>query len=140
MERRPEVVGLITGHAHTPAATAFAGRPLVVGPGVTWTLRLPREGEGTADRDAPPGFAFHVLADDGRLTGHFRTAWPTRRRQVTMPGTVDSCWWLPFAWRTSSVTVAPGSAVETARARSAAEPSRAPAKAIRVSPRTRPAV
>ncbi|MFD7372379.1 phosphodiesterase [Streptomyces mirabilis] len=74
LERRPEVVGLITGHAHTPAATAFAGRPLVVGPGVTWTLRLPWEGEGAADRNAPPGFAFHVLADDGRLTSHFRTA------------------------------------------------------------------
>ncbi|MFD4620787.1 metallophosphoesterase [Streptomyces sp. NPDC058475] len=74
LERRPEVVGIITGHAHTPAATAFAGRPLVVGPGVTWTLRLPWEGEEVADRDAPPGFAFHVLDDEGRLTSHFRVA------------------------------------------------------------------
>jgi Icc protein len=74
LERRPEIVGLITGHAHTPAATTFAGRPLVVGPGVTWTLRLPWEGEGVADRDAPPGLAFHVLDDEGRLTSHFRVA------------------------------------------------------------------
>ncbi|WP_406472358.1 phosphodiesterase [Streptomyces sp. NBC_01615] len=74
LERRPEVAGLITGHAHTPAATTFAGRPLVVGPGVTWTLRLPWEGEGAADRDAPPGFAFHVLDDEQRLTSHFRVA------------------------------------------------------------------
>ncbi|WP_406333714.1 metallophosphoesterase [Streptomyces sp. NBC_00203] len=74
LERRPEVAGLITGHAHTPAATTFAGRPLVVGPGVTWTLRLPWEGEGAADRDAPPGFAFHVLDDERRLTSHFRVA------------------------------------------------------------------
>jgi len=74
LERRPEVVGLITGHAHTPAATTFAGRPLVVGPGVTWTLRLPWEGEGVADREAPPGLAFHVLDDEGRLTSHFRVA------------------------------------------------------------------
>jgi Icc protein len=72
LARRPEIAGLITGHAHTPAATVFAGRPLVVGPGVTWTLRLPWEGEGAADRDAPPGFAFHVLDDEGRLTSHFR--------------------------------------------------------------------
>lgn len=72
MERRPQIAGLITGHAHTPAATAFAGRPLVVGPAVTWTLRLPWEGEEVADRDAPVGLAFHVLADDGRLTSHFR--------------------------------------------------------------------
>jgi Icc protein len=72
LERRPEIAGLITGHAHTPAATTFAGRPLTVGPGVTWTLRLPWEGEQVADRDAPVGFAFHLLDDAGRLTSHFR--------------------------------------------------------------------
>ncbi|MER5374726.1 phosphodiesterase [Streptomyces sp. NPDC002553] len=73
LERRPEIAGIITGHAHTPAATVFAGRPLIVGPGVTWTLRLPWEGEPVADRDAPVGLAFHVLDDDRRLTSHFRT-------------------------------------------------------------------
>lgn len=72
LERRPEIAGIITGHAHTPAATTFAGRPLVVGPGVTWTLRLPWEGEQIADREAPVGLAFHVLDDDRRLTSHFR--------------------------------------------------------------------
>ncbi|MGV9939768.1 phosphodiesterase [Streptomyces sp. NPDC003401] len=70
--RRPEIAGIITGHAHTPAATVFAGRPLVVGPGVTWTLRLPWEGEQIADREAPVGLAFHVLDDERRLTSHFR--------------------------------------------------------------------
>jgi 3',5'-cyclic AMP phosphodiesterase CpdA len=70
--RRPQIAGLITGHAHTPAATVFAGQPLLVGPGVTWTLNLPWEGEQVADRDAPVGLAFHILADDGRLTSHFR--------------------------------------------------------------------
>ncbi|WP_405543031.1 metallophosphoesterase [Streptomyces phaeochromogenes] len=74
LERRSEVAGIITGHAHTPAATTFGGLPLAVGPGVTWTLRLPWEGEGAADREAPPGFAFHVLDDEGRLTSHFRVA------------------------------------------------------------------
>jgi hypothetical protein len=39
---------------------------------VTWTLRLPWEGDRIADRDAPPGIAFHVLHDAGRLTSHFR--------------------------------------------------------------------
>ncbi|GAA3872733.1 hypothetical protein GCM10023084_27150 [Streptomyces lacrimifluminis] len=72
MERRPRIAGLVTGHAHTPAATAFAGRPLLAGPGVTWTLRLPWESEDAADRDAPVGFAFHVLDDTGRLTSRFR--------------------------------------------------------------------
>jgi hypothetical protein len=39
---------------------------------VTWTLRLPREGEQIPDRDAPPGHAFHVLDDSQRLTSHVR--------------------------------------------------------------------
>ncbi|MER7802690.1 phosphodiesterase [Streptomyces parvulus] len=73
LERRPRIAGLITGHAHTAAATLFAGRPVLVGPGVTWTLRLPWEGERAADRDAPVGLAYHVLDDAGRLTSHFRT-------------------------------------------------------------------
>ncbi|MGH4032219.1 metallophosphoesterase [Actinomycetota bacterium Odt1-20B] len=72
LERRPEIVAVLTGHAHSPGATTFAGRPLLVGPGVTWTLRLPWEGEAAADRDAPVGLAFHVLDDERRLTTHFR--------------------------------------------------------------------
>lgn len=69
--RRPEIAGLVTGHAHTAAATSFAGRPLVVGPGATWAPPLPWEGEQVAGRDAPVGLAFHVLDDEGRLTSHF---------------------------------------------------------------------
>ncbi|MEU9359437.1 metallophosphoesterase [Streptomyces sp. NPDC048301] len=68
----PQVVAVLTGHAHTAAASTFAGRPLIVGPAVTWTLRMPWEGDGAADRDQPPGLAFHVLGDDGRLTTHYR--------------------------------------------------------------------
>ncbi|MBB6417322.1 UDP-2,3-diacylglucosamine pyrophosphatase LpxH [Streptomyces sp. AK010] len=33
LARRPEIAGLITGHAHTPAAASFAGRPWSSGPG-----------------------------------------------------------------------------------------------------------
>ncbi|WP_030570537.1 metallophosphoesterase [Streptomyces aureocirculatus] len=72
VERHPEIVGLIIGHAHTPAATTFAGRPLIVGPGVVSTLRLPWEGEGLVDLESPAGLAFHVLDDERRLTTHFR--------------------------------------------------------------------
>jgi hypothetical protein len=39
---------------------------------VIWTPRPPWEGEQVADRDAPVGFALRVLADEGRLTSHFR--------------------------------------------------------------------
>ncbi|MER6770642.1 metallophosphoesterase [Streptomyces bacillaris] len=69
----PRVVAVLTGHAHTAAASTFAGRPLIVGPAVTWTLRMPWEGDRPADRDQPPGLAFHVLGEDRRLTTHFRT-------------------------------------------------------------------
>jgi hypothetical protein len=52
---------------------------LLVGPAITWTLRLPWEGESPADREQPPALAFHVLSratagtgDGHRLTTHFR--------------------------------------------------------------------
>lgn len=73
IERHPQVVAVLCGHAHTAAVTTFAGRPLLVAPGVVSTLRLPGEDGGVADYDAPPGVAFHVLDDEGRLTTHYRT-------------------------------------------------------------------
>ncbi|MEU1387934.1 MULTISPECIES: metallophosphoesterase [unclassified Nonomuraea] len=72
LDAHPQVVAVLTGHAHTAAASTFAGRPLIVAPAVTWTLRLPWEGDQPADRDQPPGLAFHILDDDHRLTTHFR--------------------------------------------------------------------
>jgi 3',5'-cyclic AMP phosphodiesterase CpdA len=68
----PEVVAVLTGHAHTAAASTFAGRPLIVGPAVTWTLRMPWEGDDPVDHDQPPGLAFHILDDNRRLTTHYR--------------------------------------------------------------------
>ena len=69
----PQVTAVLTGHAHTAAVSTFAGRPLLVAPGVISTLRMPWEGPGPlADRDQPPGVAFHVLDDTGRLTTHYR--------------------------------------------------------------------
>ncbi|NBE99648.1 phosphodiesterase [Nonomuraea sp. KC401] len=73
---RAAVPAVLTGHAHTPAATTFAGRPLLVAPGVVSTVRLPWEGGTTLgnciDYDLPPALAFHVLDDDGRMTTHYR--------------------------------------------------------------------
>jgi len=54
--------------------TTFAGRPLLVAPGVVSTLRLPWEREELIDFGPPPGYAFHVLDDDGRITTHYRVA------------------------------------------------------------------
>lgn len=72
LARHPRVVAVLAGHAHTAAATTFAGRPLVVAPGVVSTLRLPGEAAGVVDPAAPPGAALHVL-DAHRPTTHFRT-------------------------------------------------------------------
>ncbi|MET7639092.1 metallophosphoesterase [Streptomyces sp. NPDC005438] len=73
MAGHPEVAGVLTGHAHTSAATVFASRPLVACPATTWTLRLPWEGDEPADLDQPPALAYHLLEPDGRLATHFRT-------------------------------------------------------------------
>lgn len=67
----PNVVGVVCGHAHTAAATVFAGRPLIVAPGVSSTLNLPFEGVGVATTAFGPGLVFHVI-EDHRLTSHFR--------------------------------------------------------------------
>lgn len=72
LDAHPEVVAVLTGHAHTAAASTFAGRPLIVGPAVTWTLQLPWETEDFIGRDQPPALAYHVLDDDRRLTTHYR--------------------------------------------------------------------
>ncbi|WP_329478622.1 metallophosphoesterase [Kribbella sp. NBC_01484] len=72
LDAHPEVAAVITGHAHTAAASIFATRPLIVGPAITWTLRMPWEGDEAADLEQPPGLAFHVLDDNGRLTTHYR--------------------------------------------------------------------
>ena len=68
----PNVVALLCGHAHTPAASTFAGRPLLVAPGVASTLMLPFEGDTLLDYDQPTLIAFHILDDDRRLTTHYR--------------------------------------------------------------------
>ncbi|MGW1818669.1 metallophosphoesterase [Streptomyces sp. NPDC002125] len=76
LDAHPQVAAVLTGHAHTAAASVFAARPLIVGPAITWTLRMPWEGDRAADRDQPPGLAFHVLDDERRLTTHYRVVLP----------------------------------------------------------------
>ena len=70
--RHDNVVAILAGHVHTPAATTFAGLPLLIGPSVVSTALLPWEGETLIDGEPPAALAFHVLDDDRRLTTHFR--------------------------------------------------------------------
>lgn len=70
--RHRNVVAVLCGHAHTPAASIFAGRPLLAAPGVVSTALLPFESDELLDRTLPPMLAFHVLHQDRRLTTHYR--------------------------------------------------------------------
>ncbi|AWZ05466.1 MULTISPECIES: phosphodiesterase [unclassified Streptomyces] len=76
VDRHPHLTAFLCGHAHTGAATTFAGRPLLVAPGVVSTTRLPWEAASGASEyihlDEPPAVAFHVIGGDGRLTTHYR--------------------------------------------------------------------
>ncbi|MGW1998106.1 metallophosphoesterase [Embleya sp. NPDC001921] len=72
---RPDVVAFLCGHAHAPVTTTFAGRPLIIAPGVVSGVRLPWEHPGAdtcVDPVIPPALAFHVFDDGGRLTTHYR--------------------------------------------------------------------
>jgi 3',5'-cyclic-AMP phosphodiesterase len=79
--RHPQVIAILCGHAHTAAASTFAGRPVLVAPGVVSTGRMPWEHPAipgatgvaaVADYRLPPALAFHVLDGDRRLTTHYR--------------------------------------------------------------------
>lgn len=72
---RPGATAVLAGHVHSATVSSVAGVPLVVAPGVASTFRLPWEpaaGTSFVDDGAPPGLAFHVLDDTGRLTTAFR--------------------------------------------------------------------
>ncbi|MEV0679234.1 metallophosphoesterase [Actinosynnema sp. NPDC050436] len=71
LSRHDNALAVLCGHAHTGAASTFAGRPVLVAPGVVSTLVLPWESDAVMDLDLPPALAFHVL-DGGRLTTHYR--------------------------------------------------------------------
>lgn len=69
ISRHPGVVAVLCGHAHTAGSSTFAGKPLVVCPGVVSTLGLPVEDK----REHAPGLVLHVLDDEGRLTTFYRS-------------------------------------------------------------------
>ncbi|MGW2402356.1 metallophosphoesterase [Kitasatospora sp. NPDC001664] len=76
-DRHPHVAAFLCGHAHLSTVTTFAGRPLVVAPGVVSTARLPWEGrpapEAHVHHELPPAAAFHVLDGEGRFATHVRS-------------------------------------------------------------------
>ena len=73
VSRHPQVLGTLVGHFHTAAVSTFAGRPVLIGGGVSSTAPLPAEGRGRIWNDAPPSFAVHLVTDDLRLITHWRS-------------------------------------------------------------------
>ena len=70
--RHPQVVGTLVGHFHTASASTFAGRPLLIGGGVSSVVPLVAEGLPRIWEDAPPSYAVHLVTDDLRLITHWR--------------------------------------------------------------------
>ena len=74
--RHERVVAVLCGHTHAPLTTTFAGKPLVIAPGIRSAGILPQEIFGPESslttEDVAPGYAIHVLEDD-RFSSHFRT-------------------------------------------------------------------
>ncbi|WP_175407872.1 phosphodiesterase [Streptomyces sp. TRM64462] len=76
LRRHPQVAAVLCGHAHTAAATSFAGVPLRCAPAVAPTALLPweRDPDGPwSSAEAPPAIMFHLHADGEPLTTHVRT-------------------------------------------------------------------
>lgn len=75
LDHHPHVVATLVGHAHTMAATMFAGRPLLMGGGVVSTVTADAEQVDTVWYAAPPSFALHLVDDSEqppRVTTHWR--------------------------------------------------------------------
>jgi 3',5'-cyclic AMP phosphodiesterase CpdA len=72
LRRHDHVRAVLVGHAHTMAATTFAGRPLLIGGGVVSTVTRDAEAVPALWYDAPPSFALHLVDDLGRITSHWR--------------------------------------------------------------------
>jgi hypothetical protein len=75
LERHPQVVAVLVGHAHTMSATTFAGRPLLIGGGVVSTVPHDAEPFPIVWYDAPPSLALHLVDDSEappRVTTHWR--------------------------------------------------------------------
>jgi len=70
--RHPQVVAVLCGHAHSAAATTFAGRPCWPRPGLVSTSALPWEERDRADLEAPPPWPSTSWATTPRLTTHYR--------------------------------------------------------------------
>lgn len=74
--RHEQIVAVLCGHTHAALVTTFAGKPLMIAPGIRSAGVLSQEIRGpgsllTTD-DVPPGYAMHVLQEN-RFSSQSRT-------------------------------------------------------------------
>jgi 3',5'-cyclic AMP phosphodiesterase CpdA len=74
--RDDRIVATLVGHTHGGAAGSFAGRPLIIAPGIHSAMTIEHEAQQTPpsllDFAAQPGIALHWV-DGDTITTHFRS-------------------------------------------------------------------
>nr|WP_255411364.1 metallophosphoesterase [Cryobacterium sp. Y50] len=74
--RHEQIVAVLCGHTHAALTTTFAGKPLVIAPGIRSAGVLLQEirepGSPLTTDDVPPGYAMHVLQEN-HFSSQFRT-------------------------------------------------------------------
>lgn len=81
LRAHPNVLRVVSGHAHRAVTGCLGGCPVFVCPSLHLQLDLVFDDRPLAVRREPPGFALHVLLDDGALVTHvvpigdFGAAW-----------------------------------------------------------------
>jgi len=68
VQRRANIIGILTGHVHAALAASFAGVPLVGAPGIASTMRLGNRTDPIANAHARPGLAVHTIDAKGIRT------------------------------------------------------------------------
>jgi len=70
LARHPQVRAVAGGHVHRPVVAQLAGRPVVSAPSTYLQARFDLRAQELDVVPDPPGFALHLLLDDGALVTH----------------------------------------------------------------------
>ena len=76
LEEQPSIIACLTGHVHTALSSTFANVPVRGAAGVVSTMRLGGRTGPAASMRTPPGFAVHLVREDGVVTSIARHAEP----------------------------------------------------------------
>jgi Icc protein len=71
--RHPQVARIVAGHVHRIIVDGLGGVPVLTAPSTYLQAELILGADDLEMCDDPPGFALHVLGDDGGLASHFQS-------------------------------------------------------------------